>query len=261
MRSILVHAGRDSAMPARLETGLAIARAFDGHLTLLIDTPIDRFVAIDPYGGTFVASQALELAIADDDRLAEESVARLRSEEVPFDVVQFELSPLEALSCAGRLADLIVLSRDCGFAGDLALAARVPVLAVPPDKPLGVPVATACLFWDGCAEASAALRLAVPLLAGCDSVHVLTVSDRRAAEFPATDAMRYLSRHGVTAELHECPRENSVEETLLARTRELGAELIVMGAYGHSRVRELMFGGVTRFFLNEPSAPAILLAH
>ena len=59
MRSILVQAGRDPGMTARLDTAMDIARANEGHITLLIDTPIDRYVTTDPYGGTYVARDAL----------------------------------------------------------------------------------------------------------------------------------------------------------------------------------------------------------
>lgn len=63
MRSILVQAGRDPGMTARLDTAMNLARAFEGHVTLLLDTPIDRYVTVDPYGGTYVAREALESAL------------------------------------------------------------------------------------------------------------------------------------------------------------------------------------------------------
>jgi len=76
MRSILVQAGRDRGMAARLDTAMNLARSLDGHVTLAIDTPIDQFVAVDPYGGTFVAREALDAALAADDALAEAFAVR-----------------------------------------------------------------------------------------------------------------------------------------------------------------------------------------
>ena len=70
MRSILVQGGRDTAMAGRLDTAMDLARTHEGHLTVAIDTPVDRFVSVDPYGGTYVAREALEAAIAADDALA-----------------------------------------------------------------------------------------------------------------------------------------------------------------------------------------------
>lgn len=260
MRSILVQAGRDPGMPVRLDSAMDIARAHGGHITVLIDTPIDRYVTTDPYGGTYVAREALEAALKDDEELAQAFAGRLANDDVPFDVVRFETQPLDAMAGAARLADLSVVSRGCGYAGDLAVISRSPVLVLD-GKELRLPLAAACIAWDGGDEAAHALRAAVPLLRGCGAVHVLTVMTEKAAGFPPTDALRYLSRHGIAAELTELQRGDSIEETLAASVAQHGAELLVMGAYGHSRVREFLFGGVTRYFLEEEGGPALLLAH
>lgn len=261
MRSILVQAGRDAGMTARLDTAMDIARANEGHITLLVDTPVDRYVTTDPYGGTYVAREALEAALKEDDELARAFAGRLQKDDVPFDVAQYELAPIDALASAARLADVIVVSRSSGIAGDLALVSRAPVLALPDHAALRLPVGTACVAWDGGDEAAHALRAAAPLLSGCKSVHVLTVVTEKAQGFPPTDALRYLSRHGITAELHELPRGGSIEEALASRVTQLGAQLMVMGAYSHSRMREFLFGGVTRYFLEEQAAPPLLLVH
>lgn len=261
MRSILVQAGRDPGMTARLDTAMDIARAHGGHVTLLVDTPIDRYVTVDPYGGTYVAREALEAALKDDDALASAFAGRLQNDDVPFDVAQYELPPVDALASGARLADVVVMSRSGGLAGDLAMVARCPVLALPDAAPLRLPVGSACIAWDGGDEAANALRAGVPLLKGAGAVHVLTVLTEKAEGFPATDALRYLSRHGIKAELHELARGSSTEETLATAAAQLGAQLMIMGAYGHSRVREFLFGGVTRYFLEEESVPPLLLAH
>jgi nucleotide-binding universal stress UspA family protein len=261
MRSILVQAGRDAGMTARLDTAMALARANEGHITLLIDTPVDRFVTVDPYGGAYVAREALDAALAADEELARAFAGRLERDDVPFDVAQFELLPVDAMAQAARFADLAVVSRRCGYAGDLALAARCPVLALPDKVALAFPPASACIAWDGGDEAAYALRCAAPMLSGCKDVHLITVLTDRTEGFPATDALRYLSRHDIKAELHEVARGNSIEETLAEEVRRLGACVLVMGAYSHSRVREFLFGGVTRYFLEEESAPPLLLAN
>lgn len=261
MRSILVQAGRDPGMAARLDTAMAIARANEGHVTLVIDTPVDRFVTVDPYGGTYVAREALDAALAEDDALAAAFAGRLERDDVPFDIAQFELLPVDAMANVARFADLAVVSRNCGYAGDLALAARCPVLALPDTTSMPFPVGTACIAWDGSDEAAFALRCAARLLAGCRNVHVLTVLTEKPEGFPATDALRYLSRHGIEAELHELDRGSSIEETLAAAANRLDADLLVLGAYSHSRVREFLFGGVTRYFLEDKGAPPLLLAH
>jgi nucleotide-binding universal stress UspA family protein len=260
MRSILVSADRLPGMDARLETALSIARAHQGHITLLVDTPVVRYVAMDPMGGSYVATDALKQAMADDDAAAGKLEERLSREDVPFDVVRSEAEPVDALAKAARLADLVIVSRASGLAGDLALSSRTPVLALGEKTVLPSPLASACIAWDGGDEAACALRHAVPLLAGCPSVKVITVAEKPGG-FPPTEALRYLSRHGIKAELDELPRRGSTEETLDVAVSRTGADVLVMGAYGKSRMREYLFGGVTRYFLDKQDGPALLLAH
>ena len=260
MRSILVHADRGDTMQARLETAKALARAANGHITLLVDTPVSRFVAMDPMGGSFIASDALRQALADDDASADRFRAELALDDVAFDVVRSEAEPIEALAKAARLADLVILSRNNGLAGELTLVSRTPVLALPGNAAMPVPPAVACVGWDGGDESALALRAAIPLLKTCRSAEVLTVIEKPGG-FSGSDALRYLARHGVNAELRELERHGSTEETLAAAIARAGADLFVMGAYGHSRMREFLFGGVTRFFLEQEGGPALLLAH
>lgn len=260
MRSILVNADRKPDSEARIETALEIARRSDGHVTVLVDTPVTRYIAMDPMGGSYVISDALEQARGEDDAAAEAIEARLTRGDVPFDVLRSEDDPINALAGAARLADLVVVSRSGGLAGELALVSSTPVLALQDDKPLEMPIRRACIAWDGGEQAAAALRASVPLLGNCQMVKIITVAEKPGG-FPATDALRYLSRHGIHAELEEHQRRGSTEETLAAAVGENHAELLVMGAYGKSRMREFLFGGVTAYFLNEATAPALLLVH
>ena len=128
------------------------------------------------------------------------------------------------------------------------------------DSVRSVPVGRACVAWDGSDEAAAALRGAAPLLRDCASVTVVTVTEKDRGR-PTDDAMRYLSRHGVKAELQAVARVGSIEETIAAAAARAQADLLVMGAFGHSRMREYLFGGVTRYFVEEATGPALLLAH
>ncbi len=261
MRSILVQGGRDTGMGARLDTAMDLARVHGGHLTVLVDTPVDKYVTVDPYGGAILAREALDVALKEDDALAAAIGERLARDDVPFDVAQSELPQIDALVRSGDLADLLIVSRSSGLAGDLALNASCPVLALPDHTALKLPLGTVCIAWDGGSEAARALKAAVPLLTEAAEVRVLTVESDSPAGFPPTEALRYLARHGVKAELTELPRGSSVEEALAEAVAQAGADLLVMGAYGHSRLREFLFGGVTRFFLDELTAPPLLIAH
>lgn len=259
MRSVLVHAEASPAGSSRIDTALSLARMTGGHLTLLVDTPVARYIAVDAMGVGAVAAEAIQDAVAQDDAFARQIEAQVARGDVPCDIVRAESDPLDALVDAGRLADVIVVARDHAVAGDLPLATRSPVLAAN-DRPLCFPLDRVCVAWDGSAEAAYALRCAVPLMAGAGEVIVLTVEDAP-TEYPATDALAYLSRHGVPAELQVVQRIGSIENTL-ARELELNqAQLLVMGAFSHSRLREFLFGGVTRSFLEKVDGPALLLAH
>lgn len=260
MRSILVHADASPAGRVRIETALSLARTTGGHVTLLVDTPISRYVAVDAMGGGTVAAEAMKDAIADDDAFAREIDAHVAREDVPCDVLRAEAEPVDAMSDAARLADVVVVARREALASDLPVAIRAPVLAVNDDAPLCFPLTKVAVAWDGSAEAAYALRCAVPLLAQCGEVTVLTVENAPEG-FPATEALAYLSRHGIKAELQVLQRLGAIEETLARELVLLEAQLLVMGAYKHSRLREFLFGGVTRYFLEDPSGPALLLAH
>jgi nucleotide-binding universal stress UspA family protein len=140
----------------------------------------------------------------------------------------------------------------------------VPVLVVPADTKsfdVGAPMLVA---WNGSSEGAHALRAAVPLLACSCKVTLASVveeAERARFDLPSTEGARYLSRHGIECEMVEIPRgEAKVADTLFsaAQMRECG--LLVMGAYGHSRLAELIMGGVTRRMLSAPQMP-ILLAH
>lgn len=260
MRSILVNADRKPGNDARIDTALDLARHFDGHVTVLVDTPVARYIAMDPMGGSYLVSDALDKAREEDDAAAAAIEERLARDDVPFDVLRSEDDPVSCLANAARLADLAIVSRSGGVAGELAMASRTPVLVLPDNRALELPVRRACIAWDGGEQAATALRGSVPLLRHCQSVKLVSVIEKPGG-FPATDALRYLSRHGIHAEFEEHERQGSTEETIARAAAEAHAELLVMGAYGKSRMREFLFGGVTAYFLDEANAPALLLAH
>lgn len=260
MRSIVLPADRTPAFAARLETALGLARAHCGHLTVQIDTPVTQYIVSDMFTGVMIASEAMQDARAADVLLGQRLDAKLAGQDVPFDIEERTDDPVDAICDVALLADLIVC--DLGFMrlGELLVRTPTPVLALPAATRPAMLNGVAVVAWDGSKAASRALRAAAPLLTDFASVHVVTVTPRSPLERPSTDVLRYLSRHDIHAEYREVARLHSVEETLAAETRKLGAELVVMGAYGHSRLREFLTGGVTRYFLTA-GEPALFLAH
>jgi nucleotide-binding universal stress UspA family protein len=172
----------------------------------------------------------------------------------------------EILAAAGRLADVIVIGRP-GEKDEAPLAASFdaalfdsgrPVLLVPPGA-AGAIGTHVVLGWDGSAEAARAVSAALPLLAVAERVTVLT-GGQADKEAPASALLAYLLRHGVRAHAETFAPGAHVGQALLAEAARRGADLVVMGAYGHSRLREMILGGTTREVLNRSTLP-VLMAH
>jgi nucleotide-binding universal stress UspA family protein len=140
------------------------------------------------------------------------------------------------------------------------LYARCPVLMVPHGQRRLDLAGPALVAWNGSSEAAHALRLALPLLKGAGAVHLVEVNDDLTG-LPASEAALWLARHGVAADVHEWPAKGRrASVALLHAATELGAAWLVMGAYGHSRLRETVLGGVTRELIASASLP-LLMAH
>jgi nucleotide-binding universal stress UspA family protein len=269
MRSILAHADGHAANEGRLQAALDVTRIVDGHVTLHINTPLQRFVAMDPFGGVFLSADAIADAQAHDAQLVDQLAERLGREDVSWNIETSAGELVDGLTSSARLADLIIVSLPAegetriGLAvpvGGLAVSARCPILALPATADRFPVEGRAMVCWDGGHESANALRAAVPLLARAAKVDVVTVTEKSDG-FPSTDALRYLSHYGIHAELHERERGSlSIEEVLEECASDMAADWMVLGAYGHSRLRETMFGGVTRYFIEDGTLP-LLLAH
>ena len=119
--------------------------------------------------------------------------------------------------------------------------------------------------WNASREAARAIADAMPILVGADSVTVMSVDPRQGAEgdgdLPGADIAVHLARHGVKAQIERTVSADvPIGEVLLSRAADLGADLLVMGAYGHSRMRELLLGGATRSILASMTIP-VLMSH
>lgn len=269
MKSILLHIDHDHAMQARLQVALDIARATNGHLTCLQALSYEVFAPGDIYGSAIAA--AMPVIKENAEKLRAETEAQLEHEGVMWDWrFVYGTAPHRLLETS-PLADIVIVGpSDAGsrgpsaLVGDLVLKARSPVLVVPEGTKAFDVSAPMLVAWNGSAEACHALRAAVPLLACSCKVTLASVaepSDKARFDFPSSEGAKYLSRHGIDCEMVELPRgEARIADILFsaAQLRECG--LMVMGAYGHSRLAEMLLGGVTRQMLSEPEMP-ILLAH
>jgi nucleotide-binding universal stress UspA family protein len=184
-----------------------------------------------------------------------------------------EGNPPVTVALHARYADLVVVGQpnpDEPQDSDAVTMTTVmtsgrPVLAIPFAGEFSVVGERVLVAWNASREAARALNDAMPLILGAKTVTVLAINPKRGVvghgDVPAADISLHLARHGVKAEAaHTVARDIADGEALLSYAADLGVDLIVAGAYGHSRARELVFGGVTRTLLTEMTAP-VLLSH
>ncbi len=268
MRSILLHIADDETLEPRMQVALDLARAFDGHVSCLQAVSYEYGVPGDFYGALVVEliPQLREAA----DRLQERCERRLQAEDVPWSWERLDGAALEHLLRRGALSDVVIVgSREpvskapSLLASQLATRSTAPLLLVP-EHVKGIDCAgPAVVAWNGSIEASRALRAAVPLLAKARSVVLASVRGETDERFdvPAVEGAEYLARHGISCEMIEFRVEqNTVAEVLAGVAARREAAYLVMGAYGHSRLAEMVLGGVSRALLAEPPLP-ILTCH
>ncbi len=169
----------------------------------------------------------------------------------------------------GRLADLIVLSRPAGDDNTTTATETLEAVLLESGRPILVATAAPgkvpgnriAIAWNGGAEASRAVAASLPLLAAADSVTAITIGEVEEPQADGAGLIEYLAHHGVEARLDSRGKSNTpVAEALLAAAENNDADLMVMGAYTHRRLRELVFGGVTRDILGAAGLP-VVLAH
>lgn len=267
MRSILLHIDNDEGLAARVQVALDLARSFDGHITCVQAIPFVVGMPGDFYGA--VAAQMLPEFREAADKLRAKIEENLANEGVPWTWHQDEGPAVERLLQFAGLSD-IALVGCCdpigkGYAplpGDLAIRSRTPVLIVPPSSAGFDARGPAVIGWDGSPEACRALRAAVPLLAGARSVTLATVHEGsdRGFDLPPTSGAEYLARHDIACEIVEFPAVKSIARVLTDAAMVRNASYLVMGIFGHARIVETVFGGVSRELLAHPPVPLPLLA-
>jgi nucleotide-binding universal stress UspA family protein len=287
IKTILVPASGDASDTGCLDAALTVARAFAAHIDVLhvrID-PVDVAIAAtsEPAGaplieeliaqleqeaarreaatrGTFEDFCAREKLRILDDPAANESVASAQWHVETGD----ETGTITAF---GQAADLIVAGRgvDHNLTNRSVLETALletgrPLLIPGPQPTIDITGGTVAIAWKATPQAARAVAAAMPLLARAKETVIMTVAEGDEPEEGADRLARNLAWHGLRTSkqiLHS--GDQSAVETLLAAAQEV-ASLLVMGGYGHSRVREWIFGGFTQRVLEDAPLP-VLLAH
>ena len=264
-RTILLELRDEPESTARTRVAFALARGFGAEVIGIHVAPLPTVPAGFGVGSAYVNAEMIE-ALHDANRTVQERVrsafAAAREPDVPARELFLEDLYGAALSHAARTADLTVLgpAQATGLAApaepvdEVLVQAGGPVLVLPPEE-CHLPAARALVAWNGSRQAARAMKDALPLLGLAEDVVVLTLGDGAEGSLEAAAAM--LVRHGVKARAERRPESGPAGEQIQAVAAELGAGLVVMGAYSHSRLREAVFGGATREALGVARLPVL----
>lgn len=274
-KTVLAVVGVDHSMQ-HLSAAAQVCATSNAHLSLLI-----MKLASPPPVGEFAADVSvdwLERRQREIEEL-EASMARatehLSKEGISFGIdtkyTEFAWADDE-IGERARYADLTLVGD--GLRNDPELRARTidgalfgsarPVLIIPRGKPATLSPKTVVLAWDSRMEAARAAREALDIMKDAANVYV-TMIDPQAnygtqGEEPGADVAAYLARHGVSVSVERRPSGGrQVDEVLNQVAADVTADLIVMGAYGHSRMRERVFGGVTRSMIENVVVPVLMV--
>jgi nucleotide-binding universal stress UspA family protein len=273
IKAILAVADGGSGTKGALETALLIARRCNASVDVVhVRADVETMVPVIGEGmsGAMVEQMMSAMAQSIDARAAK---ARAVYDEVGpksgAKTVWREMTGREpdVVAAAGRLSDLIVIGRPDNDA-ETPLAATLdaalfdtgrPVLVAPATPP-GAIGKTIALAWNGSAQSARVVAGALPLFSLSERVIVMTVGEIDPLA-TASELVSYLSRHDIRA-VHQAiePGHESVGKSLLHQAEKAGADMLAMGAYGHSRLREMILGGATRHVLVESNIP-VLMAH
>jgi nucleotide-binding universal stress UspA family protein len=276
-KDLLVHVDDTRSCAARLQAAIELAIAHDAHLTgvYVVTDPSPAGLVqgyLPPDVTDMLERQAGERADAALARFAEVARRNQISFETRIDRVLYAAMS-EALATHARHADLAILGQPDPedaegpqyLPEEVTLSSGRPSLVIPyigPAATLGQRVTVA---WDASREAARAISDAMPILERAQAVAVVTVNPREKpfghGEQPGADIALHLARHGIKVEVDRVEsRDVDIANTILSHIADRSSDLLVMGAYGHSRLREFVLGGVTRTILHDMTVPA-LMAH
>src|SRR5262245_19733071 len=272
IKDVMVRLDGTGADNVRLAAATNLAEVFDGQLIALFINVLPNVV---PDEGIAVVD-SIELvtrAREEGDALEAKLNERLTQIHKRFELRRFDVLGdvvADVTAREARSADAFVAVRPNGndeeparvVEGVLFGSGR-HLLLVPEQKK--TPAFDHILVaWNGSRESARALAEAMPYLHRAKDVSVVTVVEERDVEEEAVlgqDAVHHLAHHGIHAALRHVPMEkHDVAGTLVGEAQRIGADLIVLGGYGHSRVREWLLGGVTHKLLHHSPIP-LLLAH
>ncbi len=281
-KTIVVHVAGDHRVDTRIEVAAQLALKFGAHLVGVHAMPL-------PQHRHAVRAELMVDLLAHERELRHKAAAVLAEK---FEAITAaagvqsrewratDIDPVEALSLSSRYADLLVLSQsdpneqpqlDSVSVPDMiAEQAGRPTLIIPFAGRFPTVGSRVLVAWNASREAARAVADARPFLKSASAVTLMCVNVQAHnapwitaagthGALPGTDCALYLARHGVKVDVsNDTGVEIDTGNYILSRATDLASDLIVMGAYGHSRMRELILGGVTQTILEHMTVPVLL---
>jgi nucleotide-binding universal stress UspA family protein len=278
IKDLVVQIDQTPAAQVRLDAALVLAEHYEAHLTalFLIAEPFVRGVS-GYHLPADIIREHLRHAEAEADAVLAAAGESASGRAIPFEGRR-EVGPLERLPTIlarnARNADLVIVGEpDQAHSGadETVLVETAfmdtgrPALVVPQDGFRALPPRRVIVAWDGSREAARAVHDALPLIRMADDVIILIAdAGKQGLRFghqPGAGVAAHLGRHGITARIKPVQSGGmAIAGLILDQAAQEAADLIVMGGYGHSRLREIMLGGVTRHMLERMTLP-VLFAH
>jgi nucleotide-binding universal stress UspA family protein len=261
---------------SEIQEAVSFAVALDARISALafivqVRAPSQHLMS-DAFVGALVASEREKSSAAAAELLAafEASAKKAGVFQETLTKACFTSEAPDLLTREARLRDLTIVpaisegSNYRWYAESIVFGSGRPVLLLPQrSRARELAIDTVVIAWDGSRPAARAVADALPFLEQAKKVHVVTVLNEKelSSESPAAELSRYLKRRGIDA-TPECidAAGRRIGEILSSYLTSYQADLLVMGAYGHSRLREFILGGATRSMLANPPLP-ILLSH
>jgi nucleotide-binding universal stress UspA family protein len=285
MGTILVHLEEHPGLQSVLTSALLVAGRFSARVSGVHVRPgMPRMVPVAPEGAFIPATEIVEdLERADRElsrRLRDQFEAFMRGHDVAVgrDVLagerpvadwQEEVSPgSEVLGSLGRVFDLIVMGRPVAGSAAPSMSALEaalfesgrPILIAPPRMPQALGN-TITIAWNGSTETARTIALAMPFLTGAEQVLVLSIEEGMVSGPSGLEVAQNLIRNGIAARArHVAAAGRSVGAALLEEAAAAGTDLLLKGAFTHSRLRQMIFGGATSHILGAAEVP-VIMAH
>lgn len=288
IRKITIPFVETGTCDAAFEAGLALARHFGSHMDVVHARP-----RVELPGGMYYPV-VMPYAESDYDAQSEAIEAAARALEARFEALckthdvpvvaldavrpeqcpsaswsEYEARSVYALGDRARLCDLAVMVRpeapdrrdEFGLMEAVLFGSARPLMVVGREMDVRQVPAKITVAWNGGLEAARALLAARPLLAAAVSVTLLSIGDTPDGDLSPEAAADYLRLHGIAADASRVERSpfERAEDVMMRMADEARPDLVVMGAYSHSRLQQTVLGGFTRRFLHEATCPVLLV--